>query len=205
MKHGTPVNWRARHRDNLSRIHQLVDTAPAEPSALTPLERLVIVLEDRRYFRHPGVDVISVIREISRALTFQKFGGASTIEMQFVRTVTGFRRHTMSRKLYEALLAVIVQCRYRKLAILRSYMACAFFGSGLIGADAAARKLFGKDASRLALDEAAVVAAMLAPPRPLAGPPGWEAKVRRRAAYGLRVYESRKPPLTAPQDVILDA
>jgi membrane peptidoglycan carboxypeptidase len=125
--------------------------------------------------------------------------------MQFVRTVTGFRQHTIRRKLYEAVLAIIVRSRYGKLAILRSYTACAFFGSGLVGADAAARKLFGKDATRLMLNEAAVIAAMLARPRPLHGPANWEAKVRRRAAYGLELHrlsqQDNSVPLFDPERV----
>jgi membrane peptidoglycan carboxypeptidase len=84
-------------------------------------------------------------------------------------------------------------------------MACAFFGSGLVGADAAARKVFGKAANRLTLDQAALIAAMLARPRPLDGSAGWEARVRRRAAYGLQVYGSSRRRLTVPSDVIRNA
>jgi len=199
------MSWWSRHCANLSRIHRSVDAACGEPAMLSALELMIVVLEDRRYFSHSGVDALSVMREICKAVTLQTFGGASTIEMQFVRTVTGFRRRTIWRKLYEAVLALMVHARHRKLAILRSYMRRAYFGSGLIGADAAARKVFGKEASRLTLDEAAFVAAMLARPRPLAGSPTWEAKVRRRAAYGLRLWASRKTYVTAPHEIILDA
>ena len=95
--------------------------------SLTELEWMIVALEDRRYFAHFGVDVLSVAREFFRALTFQKHGGASTIEMQFVRTITGYRQHTIWRKLYEAILAILVRRRYSKHDVLRSYMACAYF------------------------------------------------------------------------------
>lgn len=195
-----PTGLFARHRENLSRIDAIIHSLhdPSSMTALTALEHMVIMLEDRRFLKHAGVDLRSVIREISRVLTFRRFGGASTIEMQFVRTVTGFRQHTFRRKLYEAGLAIIIRSRYGKLAILRSYMACAFFGSGLIGADAAARKLFGKDAAQLTLSEAAFVAAMLARPRPLHGPASWEAKVRLRAAYGLELDRSNQQGNNVP-------
>jgi membrane peptidoglycan carboxypeptidase len=199
------MSWLTKHRINLSRICQSLDGSRGEASVtLTPLELMIIILEDKRFFSHPGVDILSVVRELSKAFTFRRFGGASTIEMQFVRTATGYRQHSIRRKLYEALLALTIQSRYGKLAILRSYMACAFFGSGLIGADAAANKVFGKDSSRLVLGEAAIIAAMLARPRPLAGLPSWEARVQRRAMYGLHVYAAIKRPLTLEYDIMLD-
>jgi monofunctional glycosyltransferase len=194
-----PTSLFARHRDNLSRVDKAVDrTLDQSPMRLTALEHMVIMLEDRRFLKHCGIDLHSIIREISRAFTFRRFGGASTIEMQFVRTVTGLRQRTIWRKLYEAVLAIVVRSRYGKLVILRSYIACAFFGSGLIGADAAATRLFGKHATQLTLDEAAFIAAMLARPRPLGGPANWQTKVQRRAAYGLQLHHSSAQRNSAP-------
>jgi membrane peptidoglycan carboxypeptidase len=200
------MKWRLKLKADLAQVHRHIQPFSVNaPAALTALELMTIVLEDRRFFRHPGVDLRSVIRETSKALMGQKHGGASTIDMQFVRTATGFRQHTLRRKLYEALLSTAIQFRYEKLSILRSYLACAYFGSGLIGADAAARKMFGKDAERLGLREAALIGAMLACPRPLNGSASWETRVRRRAAYGLRVYASNKVRLNRTLKVVWDA
>ena len=180
--------WPKKFRNDLTRIRSFEDARADNGARLNALELMTIVLEDRRFFHHLGVDPLSVLREVNRALTFRKHGGASTIDMQFVRTATGFRQHTIGRKLYEAVLAVALQFHCSKRAILRSYLACAFFGSGLIGADAAALKVFGKNAGALDLEEAAFIAAMLAAPRPLHATPQWEAKVRRRAAHALSVF-----------------
>jgi hypothetical protein len=179
-------------RDDLLRIHRCVLSGDEPGSRLTEFELMVVALEDRRYFTHFGVDLISVARELFRVLTLQKHGGASTIEMQFVRTVTGYRQHTIRRKLYEVILALLARRRYSKLAILRSYLACAYFGTRLIGASAAARKVFGKEADQLSAREAAFVAAMLARPRPASAPPAWESRVRRRAEYGLLICASMR-------------
>ncbi len=187
------MRLRVKLQNDLSRIHQFVtDPSDAIPAALTALELMTIVLEDRRFFSHVGVDVRSVLRESVKVITFRKHGGASTIDMQFVRTATGYRAHTLRRKLYEAFLAMLIQFRYSKLQILRSYLACAFFGSGLIGANAAAQKVFRKNASHLGLEEASVVGAMLACPRPLNGSPNWDLRVQRRAAYAIEIYNSSK-------------
>jgi membrane peptidoglycan carboxypeptidase len=186
----------------LSRIDQNVRPLPHSPAAkLTALELMTIALEDRRFFYHRGVDVPSIIRETVKALTGRKHGGASTIDMQFVRTVTGFRAPTITRKLYEGFLALAIQSRHKKLEILRSYLSCAYFGSGLIGANAAARTTFNKEADRLSIKEASLISAMLAYPRPLHGSPRWEQRARRRAAYAVTVFAARKRRLAGPYEI----
>ena len=201
-KWATPATWFARLRSDLRSIDQNVRLlADSSAAALTALELMTIALEDRRFFHHPGVDARSVLRETLRVLTGRKHGGASTIDMQFVRTVTGFRALTVKRKVYEAFLALVIQFRHKKLEILRSYLACAYFGSGLIGANAAAQKIFNKNADRLSTDEAALISAMLAYPRPLHGLPRWEQRARRRAAYAVTVFARRKRRLAGPYEM----
>jgi membrane peptidoglycan carboxypeptidase len=146
------------------------------PEPLNDFEILVLILEDRRFFDHYGIDVLSIVREIVRALTFHRFGGASTIDMQLVRTATGYRQITLRRKLYEMLLAWIIQYRYNKFEILRSYLGCAFFGSHLIGSEAVARRIYNVPCSMLTFDQAAEIAAMLVYPRPLVPSSEWAVK-----------------------------
>ncbi|HVN93123.1 MAG TPA: transglycosylase domain-containing protein [Terracidiphilus sp.] len=201
-KWARPSAWFTRLRSDLGRIDHNVRLLPRElPASLTALELMTIALEDRRFFSHPGVDARSVLREMLRVLTGRKHGGASTIDMQFVRTVTGFRAPTLKRKIYEGLLAMAIQFRHKKIEILRSYLACAYFGSGLIGANAAAQRLFHKNADQLGTEEAALIAAMLAYPRPLQKLPRWEQKARRRAAYAVAVFARRKRRLAGPYEI----
>jgi membrane peptidoglycan carboxypeptidase len=151
---------------------------------LTSFEKLVLVLEDRRFFEHNGVDWFAVARELVKLLTFRRVGGASTVDMQFVRTATGFQDKTLRRKLNEIFLARIIQFRYSKIVILRSYLACAFFGSHLYGSNKAANKVFAKHLSMLDDQESAELAAMLVYPRSLRPDKKWMIKVKRRASYG---------------------
>lgn len=174
------------HRDLLA-IHEHVPYS-VYPDRLTLLETLVLVLEDRRFFRHSGSDFRSLCREILRAVTFRRHGGASTIDMQFVRTITGKKQRTIGRKLYEILLSTLIQYRYSKVRILRGYLDCAFFGSHLYGYQAAAWAMYEKHPDDLNLDEAAVVAAMLVYPKPLKPTPQWTHNISRRANYGKIVY-----------------
>jgi len=155
---------------------------------LNAVEKMVLILEDRRFFQHAGFDWRSGARELLRALMMQRHGGASTIDMQLVRTATGFRKRALGRKAYEILLAMLIQYRYNKLQIFRSYLQCAFFGSHLYGIHSVCTRLYQKDASALSIDEAAEVAAMLVYPRPLVPTAEWRTKLSRRANYAKRLY-----------------
>lgn len=157
------------------------------PLELTAVEKAVIILEDRRYFLHSGIDWKSGVREIWRKCTFRRHGGASTIDMQFVRTCTGYKEVTFRRKLYEMYLAWALNHRASKLNILRSYLNLAYFGSGVSGVENAAQVLFNRGADELNEQEAFKIASMLVYPRPLIPPPEWEIKINRRASYGSRL------------------
>jgi membrane peptidoglycan carboxypeptidase len=152
------------------------------------VEKMILVLEDRRFFRHNGIDMKACLRELVRVLTIQPHGGASTIDMQFVRTATNFREKTLRRKLYEMFLALLIQFRYNKKEILRSYLGCAYFGSHLYGLETVSYTLYGKSPIDLSFDEVAEVAAMLVYPKPLVATSQWRAKLARRANYGKRRY-----------------
>lgn len=183
------------HRDLLKIHGSITWHAEYGGRTLTCLEEMVLVLEDRRFFKHAGIDIKGILREVLRAVSFRRHGGASTIDMQFVRTVTGYKSRTIARKIYEIVLASIIQYRYSKIVILRAYLDVAFFGSHLFGADRAAQALYGVAARDLSLEQAASMAAMLVYPRPLRSNDRWQSKVARRARYGMAVHAAYKKKL----------
>lgn len=152
-----------------------------------PIHRMVLLLEDRRFFSHSGVDIWSLKRECFRFLTLQRHGGASTIDMQLVRTITGYRERTPTRKIYEMFLARLLQYHATKWQILNSYLSIAYFGNRLRGIEATSQKLFNKNKEDLTLEEAAELASLLVYPRPQNETPRWREKVTRRASYALRL------------------
>lgn len=136
-------------------------------SDYTELHFHVIAIEDRRFFFHYGVDIISIIRNFIRILTFRDHGGASTIDMQLVRTITRNREKTISRKINEVILAIAINRRYSKLEILNCYLNYAYFGAYMKGVNDAIRYMFHKDhISQLTEFECSMIAAMLQQPRP---------------------------------------
>lgn len=189
----TAMRLQKKLQNDLSHVDRLVRPSSVKSRvALNWLELMVLSLEDRRFFCHFGVDPWSVARELIKFLRGKKYGGASTIDMQFVRTATGYRTPTLKRKLYEVLLAMLIQFRYDKFEILESYLACAHFGYSLTGSEATGQKLFGKPANQLDMIEAALVSAMLACPRPSRESVVWQRRMETRAAYAIQVYRSGK-------------
>lgn len=75
---------------------------------VSELHYYILALEDRNFFRHCGVDFKAILREIKNMLIGKKYGGASTIDMQLVRTITNYRERTISRKIYEMTLAILL-------------------------------------------------------------------------------------------------
>ncbi len=178
------------HRDLISIHSNILLSSDAYPRRLTEFERHVLVLEDRRFFSHRGVSWRSLLREALKPLVFMKPRGASTIDMQFVRTATGRYERSISRKFREIILSYLIQFRYNKIVILRSYLNIAYFGTGLKGAQAALEHAeFVDDISGI---QAAFIASHLVYPRPIDKNDTWKKRVSRRANYINSVYVRRK-------------
>ena len=156
------------------------------------LHYLVMALEDRRFLKHCGVDFRSILRECIKFFLRKKFGGASTIDMQMVRTITGFKERTLYRKIYESILAFIVNFKFSKKQIIDCYLNNAFFGSHLYGIEKATQKCFGKYISQLTFDEKAQLAAMLQRPRPQHPSAEWQEKILKRARYAQIIRSGMK-------------
>lgn len=158
----------------------------------TDFEILVILLEDRRYLMHRGVDWRSIARVVVKSLYSRQNGGASTIEMQLIRTATNRYEIKISRKLHEMILAFVINFHFSKSQMLRAYIEIAYFGTRIYGAPKASAVLFGKAVHQLNLQEAASLASMLVYPAPRVRTERWETKIHHRAAYGLRLYDRFK-------------
>jgi membrane peptidoglycan carboxypeptidase len=186
--------FRSTLRSALSKFHYDMKTIcavrlPVGRDDLSELEVLVVLLEDRRFFQHQGIDWKSIIREFWKMCTYRRHGGASTIDMQLVRTVTGYRTRTFRRKGYEMLLSYALQKHMNKIEILRAYLHIAYFGTGIVGSKAAAETLYDKELLELSRYEAAQIASMLVYPKPGIPTRPWRKKIKRRSTYGLRLFE----------------
>ena len=93
--------------------------------------------------------------------------GGSTITQQLARQSFLTPDKTIRRKLQELMLAARIERRYSKPEILELYLNKVYFGDGLYGVEAASRGFFGKHASELCVDEAALLAGLVKSPSSL--------------------------------------
>lgn len=170
------------HLKEIRRLQSLSIDEPFSPN----LVKALIAAEDRRFFRHRGVDPLAVVRAIWRMVFERAWHGGSTIEQQLVRTVTRRYERTMSRKLREMLLASPVSTVVPKEEIPGLYLSIAYFGWKMNGVRAACRRL-GISAVRASVADAASVVARLKYPEPRRCPPYRIRQISRRTAYILRV------------------
>jgi monofunctional biosynthetic peptidoglycan transglycosylase len=145
------------------------------------LPRAVIAAEDNLFCRHRGVDWQSLSAAVEAYAEGERAGGGSTITMQTAKNLFLWPGRNPLRKAIEFPLTLLIEALWPKRRILEVYLNIVEWGPGIYGAEAAARRHFGKPAGDLTRNEAARLAAVL--PNPLrwsAGRPG--DYVRRRAA-----------------------
>ncbi len=120
-----------------------------------------IAIEDRKFHRHWGVDIIGIARAFLENLRAGKIvQGASTITQQLARDLFLTQETTYMRKMREALLAIQIERSYSKDEILEMYFNQIYYGNGAYGVEAAALSFFGKHANELILSEVALLAGL---------------------------------------------
>jgi penicillin-binding protein 1C len=140
---------------------------PLDPERLPEwLVAATLAAEDRRFFSHPGVDPVAVARAAWRNLRAGALiEGGSTLTQQVVKQLRGPSR-SLFDKAREALLALRLEARRDKRAILALYLSLAPYGNQLVGAEAASRAYFGTPPESLTPAQAAFLAGL--PWRPTA-------------------------------------
>jgi 1A family penicillin-binding protein len=133
------------------------------------LSRAIIAIEDRHFYDHTGIYLPSLVRAAYRNfLSGSAREGGSTITQQLVRMTYLSQERTIKRKVQEAILTYWIEYQLPKQEILTRYLNTAYFGAGVYGVDAAARRYFGKTAKELSLSESAMLAGLVRAPSALA-------------------------------------
>src|SRR5437867_10961164 len=155
----------------------------------------VLAREDTRFYEHKGIDWHGVLRALARdVLSMSAKEGASSLTMQLARNSLPLGGRTFSRKLLEAMVALRIEREFTKKQILELYVNRIYFGAGCYGVETASQAYFGKNAAKLNLTEAALLAGLIRSPNrfsPLKNPEG--AANERNAALD-RMVEVRKIP-----------
>ncbi|MEO8454973.1 MAG: PBP1A family penicillin-binding protein [Sphingomicrobium sp.] len=147
-----------------------VKEAPVEVKSLNPVTPAAFVaIEDRRFYRHWGIDP----RGIGRAMLANLRGGGvreggSTITQQLAKTNFLSGDRTIRRKAQEVIIAFWLEAWLSKQEILSRYLSSVYFGDGVYGLRAAAHHYFNRDPDTLNLAQSAMLAGMVQAPSRLA-------------------------------------
>lgn len=134
------------------------------------LKKAVVSIEDRRFYKHHGVDPIRIMGAALSNLTGSSLGmqGGSTLTQQLVKLSvfsTAASDRTLKRKAQEAWLAIQVENRYSKSQILEFYINKVYMGNGVYGMQTGAEFYYNKTLSHLTLPQLALLAGMPQSPK----------------------------------------
>lgn len=131
------------------------------------LRNALIATEDRRFFSHRGIDLISYARVFVKNIILgdKSAGGGSTLTQQITKNLFGrgdYGALTIPvNKLKEIIIASRLERIYNKEELLLLYLNSVPFGEDVYGVESASRRYFSKPARNLKIEEAAVLVGML--------------------------------------------
>jgi 1A family penicillin-binding protein len=168
-----------------------------------PLERVppaliktLLIIEDRRFFSHFGVDPIAIGRafwvNMTRGGVVQ---GGSTLTQQLAKNLYYSPKRTIGRKLREVMAAMALEFKYRKEEILESYLNEIYLGQAgpvsIYGVGEAAHRYFSKNLDELSIDEIALIVGLIKGPNTYSPVKDVEYATKRRNVVLRRVKEER--------------
>jgi monofunctional glycosyltransferase len=173
-----------------------VERTSAPLDAISPhLPLAVIASEDSRFCDHGGVDWDAIRTVVEEADEDGPARGASTIPMQTAKNLFLWPSRSYVRKGLELPLALLIDAIWTKRRAMENYLNVAEWGEGVFGAEAAARRHFGKSARDLSRREAALLATAL--PSPLRRHPGKPSRGHRSLAGKIEARMSASGPIDA--------
>lgn len=177
-------SWEERDLVQLSQV----------PSHLTDA---IIAVEDSRFYQHAGLDFRSILRAfLANLKEGEVVQGGSTLTQQLVKNFFLTQDRTLSRKLNEALMALILEAKYSKNEILEAYLNEIYMGQqgnmSIHGIGKAAQFFFGKKVGDLTLEDSALLAGLIKSPNSLSPYHNPERAEKRRNWVLLKMMEQGK-------------
>ena len=154
----------------------------ASYNSISPhLRNAVLISEDGAFFQHSGYDMEQIKESAKRNWREKRFArGASTITQQLAKNLYLSTSRNPLRKVREFFIAQEMERKLTKQRIFEIYLNVIEWGDGIYGIEPASQRYFGKPASELLPEEAAILAAMIPNPR------------RYTPARNLKYLEKRK-------------
>lgn len=134
---------------------------PSPDSIPFKFEKALLEFEDRRFYRHFGIDPVGLARAVRQNIKAKRIvSGGSTLSMQVMRLARKSKKRNLWNKAVEMVQATRLELTYSKAAILNHYVSNAPFGGNVVGLEAAAWRYFGKAPHLLSWAEAATLAVL---------------------------------------------
>lgn len=125
------------------------------------LVNAITSIEDKRFFKHRGIDVYRILGAAFNNFTSSSTQGGSTLDQQLIKLAyfsTSESDQTLKRKAQEAWLALQMERKYTKEEILTFYINKVYMGNGNYGMLTAAKSYYGKDLKDLSIAQLALLA-----------------------------------------------
>lgn len=143
-------------------IYDLYDDAKRTPVAWNnipeTLKQATVAVEDKSFYTHSGIDLLTPFRIIKNFFYFGKITGGSTLTQQLTRNVLLTTERSLTRKIKEIILSVQIEAKYSKDEILLMYLNEAPYGGASWGVGTAVDQYFNKPVQDLDLAESAILA-----------------------------------------------
>ena len=137
----------------------------------TPTQLLdtLLLIEDRDFYHHQGISPLGILRALySNIIAGRTVQGGSTLTQQLVKNMFLTRERTLTRKIKEAIMAIIIEVRYSKDQLLEAYINEVYLGqhyaNGIYGFGLAAKFYFGKTLAELNSGQIALLVAQVKGP-----------------------------------------
>lgn len=164
---------------------------PYNDSVPDKFSQAIISFEDKRFYYHPGVDPLAMLRALYLNISQgHVVSGGSTLSMQVIRLARKGQSRTLWEKFIEVILATRLELRHSKAEILAYYASNAPFGGNVVGLDAASWKYYTRPPNELSWAEATTLAVL--PNSPALIHPGRNRAQLRQKRDGLltKLYET---------------
>ena len=176
--------------NNVNQIEYSIDEYPKD------LINMLLLVEDQSFYNHHGVDFKEIARVLYGYLFEDKaLRGASTISQQLIKNSLLSREKTLSRKLEEALMAILLEASYDKDLILERYMNTVYLAqrgdTAFHGFASGSLFYFDKNVEDLSLEEMATLVALLKGPTYL-NPDNYPERLNKRVNMILSMHKKYK-------------
>ncbi len=149
-------------------LYEICPEVRSDPVELKDVSKFMVdatlAVEDSKFYQHKGFRALSILRAAKETILDDNVQGGSTITQQLVKLTLLSPERTISRKIKELVLSLLVEAKFSKNEILEMYLNNAPYGGNIVGIGSASDRFYGKNSADLTLAEASMLAGLPSAP-----------------------------------------